>query len=245
MAWRVLAGVFDWWADEGIRDIGRERFHRRRGSDVSGTIGSPGTTDSLRFAFVAQRSPWRLAELYLRSPDDPPLAGCRLGRSSNGCVEGATGRATSGPVKRVVRGRRAESHARAGTPRNSRRQAVESALSCERRASGPGLVAASRVPFPRDRLLRSSVRRRPRRAQVVDRVHRRGTGCAALPQPTQRPRRRLIEVSRGFPLSRPCSRRRRRPGDAALASKEPRRSSKKGDDAVRRREERTSYEHAY
>lgn len=74
MAWRVLAGVFDWWADEGIRDIGRERFHRRRGSDVSGTIGSPGTTDSLRFAFVAQRSPWRLAEVYLRSPDDPPLA---------------------------------------------------------------------------------------------------------------------------------------------------------------------------
>jgi hypothetical protein len=34
MAWQTLAGVVEWWADEGLRDLGRQRFHQGQGTDT-------------------------------------------------------------------------------------------------------------------------------------------------------------------------------------------------------------------
>jgi hypothetical protein len=65
MAWCVLTGLCEWWADEGIRDIGRARFHRARGAQGSGAPRPPGTVDRSRVAFVARRDPWRLAQLQI------------------------------------------------------------------------------------------------------------------------------------------------------------------------------------
>jgi hypothetical protein len=45
MTWHVLTGVVEWWADEGLRDIGRRRFHEARGTTVSADASSPGTID--------------------------------------------------------------------------------------------------------------------------------------------------------------------------------------------------------
>jgi hypothetical protein len=70
MPWDILAGTVEWWADERRRDVGRERFHRTRGTAASSDVASPGTIDCTRAAFVAQRHPWRLSELTLDTSND-------------------------------------------------------------------------------------------------------------------------------------------------------------------------------
>ena len=62
MTWTVLSGVVEWWADEGLRDAGRRRFHESRGRDRSAEELLPrGSIDQETAAFVARRAPWRLA----------------------------------------------------------------------------------------------------------------------------------------------------------------------------------------
>jgi hypothetical protein len=70
MSWQVLTGVVEWWADEGLRDIGRRRYSAARGKRPTGDEMSPGHIDLARAAFAAQRNPWRLAEVSLSSVDD-------------------------------------------------------------------------------------------------------------------------------------------------------------------------------
>ena len=71
MPWQVLTGVVEWWADEGLRDVGRRRFHEARGNDVGSGDAPPGVRiDVAGSAFAARRVPWRLTELSLGSPDD-------------------------------------------------------------------------------------------------------------------------------------------------------------------------------
>lgn len=65
MSWEALAGAVEWWADEGLRDVGRRRFHEARGKPVSPDAAPLGTVDRVRVAFVAQRLPWRLSEVAL------------------------------------------------------------------------------------------------------------------------------------------------------------------------------------
>jgi hypothetical protein len=66
MSWQVLTGVVEWCADEGLRDIGRMRFHRASGHDIrTGPPEPRGTVALQRRAFVARRSPWRLAQVSL------------------------------------------------------------------------------------------------------------------------------------------------------------------------------------
>jgi hypothetical protein len=70
MSWQVLTGVIEWWSDEGLRDIGRLRYHRSRQS-VRERDGVPrGTVDTSRAAFVAKRSPWRIAQVALGLPNE-------------------------------------------------------------------------------------------------------------------------------------------------------------------------------
>ena len=62
MPWSLLSGVVEWWADEGLRDVGRRRFHESRGGGRSAGEPLPrGSIDLETAAFVAQRIPWRLA----------------------------------------------------------------------------------------------------------------------------------------------------------------------------------------
>jgi hypothetical protein len=66
MSWQVLTGVIEWWADEGLRDKGRMRFHRDKGHDLRAGPPEPrGTITFERHAFVARRIPWRLARVSL------------------------------------------------------------------------------------------------------------------------------------------------------------------------------------
>jgi hypothetical protein len=62
--WNTLAGVIEWWADEGLRDLGRQRFHQERGTGTQREPSVPlGTVVLIRAAFVALRSPWRMAQI--------------------------------------------------------------------------------------------------------------------------------------------------------------------------------------
>ena len=66
MTWQVLAGQFEWWADEARRDLGRRRYHAARGRVFAEE--EPGETlavDTRRVAFIVQRSPWRLGQIAL------------------------------------------------------------------------------------------------------------------------------------------------------------------------------------
>lgn len=36
MVGNALTGVVEWWADEGLRDLGRRRFHQRRRASLTG-----------------------------------------------------------------------------------------------------------------------------------------------------------------------------------------------------------------
>jgi hypothetical protein len=69
VSWQVLTGVVEWWADEGLRDIGRLQRAGARSAPEHRTPS--GTIDSTRAAFVAQRDPWRLSEITLGPHDDP------------------------------------------------------------------------------------------------------------------------------------------------------------------------------
>jgi hypothetical protein len=71
MGWEVLTGVIHWWADEGLLDMGRRRFHRARGKTVRGGEALPlGSIHATRHAFAVRRTPWRLAQVSLE-PADP------------------------------------------------------------------------------------------------------------------------------------------------------------------------------
>ncbi len=70
MSWEVVAGVVEWWADEGLRDLGRRRFHEARGKTVASDSAPLGTVDRVRAVFVAQRRPWRLSEVALAAMND-------------------------------------------------------------------------------------------------------------------------------------------------------------------------------
>ena len=84
MPWEVLTGVVEWWADEGLRDVGRGRFHAARvppqivvkpGDDerLSGDATVRETPIHLaRAVFAARRVPWRLTQISLGSPEDDP-----------------------------------------------------------------------------------------------------------------------------------------------------------------------------
>lgn len=64
MTWSVLTGVVEWLADEGLRDLGRRRFHERQGRHRSDRDLLPrATIDQETAAFIARRTPWRLALL--------------------------------------------------------------------------------------------------------------------------------------------------------------------------------------
>lgn len=70
MSWEVLTGVVEWWADEGLRDVGRRRFHEAKGRAEGLGEGLPrGTTEWRGRVFAAQRLPWRLTEISLGSSD--------------------------------------------------------------------------------------------------------------------------------------------------------------------------------
>jgi hypothetical protein len=69
MTWDVLTGVIDWWADEGLRDVGRHRFHESKGKRVNADGLPRGSIDATRHAFVARRKPWRLAQVSLDVTD--------------------------------------------------------------------------------------------------------------------------------------------------------------------------------
>ena len=72
MPWQTLAGVVEWWADEGLRDLGRQRFHRDRDTGIQVEAIPLGTVDLMRAAFVASRTPWRMAQIWTATdrPDD-------------------------------------------------------------------------------------------------------------------------------------------------------------------------------
>lgn len=72
MSWQVLLGVVTWWADEGLRDVGRQRFQAARGRRLTGDRSQVDFVDFHQAAFVAQRSPWRLAQVTLT--DQPSSA---------------------------------------------------------------------------------------------------------------------------------------------------------------------------
>jgi hypothetical protein len=114
MGWEVLTGVIEWWADEGLRDIGRRRFHRAR-AKVSDEPGLPcGSIDVTRHAFVVRRTPWRLAQVSLESTD--PREPGTAWRTSDDDLSPA-----------VVVGRRGHSGAQ-GQPRDATSRATERVL---------------------------------------------------------------------------------------------------------------------
>jgi hypothetical protein len=68
--WHALTGVCEWWADEGICDVGRARYHQARRPELSsGKVRPLGTVDRRRVAFVARRDPFRLAQVDLAGRD--------------------------------------------------------------------------------------------------------------------------------------------------------------------------------
>lgn len=75
MAWTVVAGIIEWWADEGLRDIGRGRFAAARGRSAVGEATPAGTdVDAAARAFVAGREPWRLSQIALTAPEGDDVA---------------------------------------------------------------------------------------------------------------------------------------------------------------------------
>ena len=72
MSWQALTGVFEWRVDEGLRDVGRRRFHEAGGlPDLArrGAVQRSALRLAVRWAFVARRHPWRLAVVSLRDQD--------------------------------------------------------------------------------------------------------------------------------------------------------------------------------
>lgn len=74
MPWQVLTGVLEWWADQGLLNIGRRRFHKAQGRMAFEGATSTAGIELMRFAFAARRVPWRLTAVSLGAPDDkgPP-----------------------------------------------------------------------------------------------------------------------------------------------------------------------------
>jgi hypothetical protein len=96
--WHVLTGVCEWWADEGIRDVGRARFHQARRPELSSAKGTPLDTISCRrVVFVARRDPWRLAQVDVAGRD-----ACRL----VAWADNATAVLDGSPAKAQVLGRK-------------------------------------------------------------------------------------------------------------------------------------------
>lgn len=75
MTWQLLAGQFEWWADEALRNLGRRRYYAARGRVVAEEERGPALAMEVRpVAFVAQRSPWRLARIALQpQPDEAAI----------------------------------------------------------------------------------------------------------------------------------------------------------------------------
>ncbi len=72
MSWQALTGVFEWRVDEGLRDVGRRRFHEAGGRpDLvrRGAVQRKALLLAVRWVFVARRHPWRLAVVNLRDQD--------------------------------------------------------------------------------------------------------------------------------------------------------------------------------
>ena len=65
MPWQILSGGVDWWADEGLREVGRSRRAVEAGRTPTAQRIARGTLDIVRAAFIAQREPWRLTEVTL------------------------------------------------------------------------------------------------------------------------------------------------------------------------------------
>ena len=65
MPWQILSGVVEWWAEEGLRDLGRRRRALDAGRTPNAQQIARGTLDIVRAAFIAQREPWRLTEVTL------------------------------------------------------------------------------------------------------------------------------------------------------------------------------------
>ena len=75
MAWTVVAGIIEWWADEGLRDVGRRRFAAARGKRTAAEATPAGTdVDAATRAFVARREPWRLSQIELTAPEGDDVA---------------------------------------------------------------------------------------------------------------------------------------------------------------------------
>jgi hypothetical protein len=65
MPWQILSGVVDWWAEEGLREVGRGRRAPKAGTSPHARRIARGTLSVARAAFIAQREPWRLTELTM------------------------------------------------------------------------------------------------------------------------------------------------------------------------------------
>lgn len=65
MPWQILSGVVEWWAEEGLRDLGRRRRALNAGRTPNAQQIARGTLDIVRAAFIAQLEPWRLTEVTL------------------------------------------------------------------------------------------------------------------------------------------------------------------------------------
>jgi hypothetical protein len=65
MPWQILSGVVEWWADEGLREVGRNRRALDAGTTPQAQRIARGTLSIARAAFIAQREPWRLTEVTL------------------------------------------------------------------------------------------------------------------------------------------------------------------------------------
>lgn len=71
MTWCVLSGECEWWADEGIRDVGRARFHQARGTELSSAQTPLGTIEFSRIAFQVRRGS-RLVQMHVAGSDGTP-----------------------------------------------------------------------------------------------------------------------------------------------------------------------------
>jgi hypothetical protein len=65
MPWQILSGVVDWWAEEGLREVGRSWRALEAGRSPHAQRIARGTLSIARAAFIAQREPWRLTEVTL------------------------------------------------------------------------------------------------------------------------------------------------------------------------------------
>ena len=68
-SWHALTGVVAYWAEEGLRHIGRLRA---AGSPEKSPVPL-GTIDQVYAAFIAQREPWRASEVILMTNGAGPL----------------------------------------------------------------------------------------------------------------------------------------------------------------------------